>query len=405
MEKVLFITHRLRPNNNAEALQSTMIAKYLSRHCETHVISTTQNPTDLGASIHHHVQAKSASSLGAQIERLFSKFGKNIRFTFPDPHARWIEEAVINASALIKENQIKTVITRSMPASTHLIGLNLKSKYADIRWIASMSDPISINPYQQYSSQKLKIRMVGFEKRIFNLADIVTHTNHFVIEEYRRIYPDMGRKHIVLSNMFDRQDVPWSRFIKSGDGPMVISYAGRLYGRRSLEPLFQAARNLIESDKNSIMIINLIGPGKSRKLDRLIAKHGLANVIRILPFMDSQKLAQVLQSSHLLVTIDGDFPGESIFLPSKNMDYLSMTVPMLGITRKGPTAALIEETKSGFWAEPEDADDISKFLQQHRARIIRGYEFVPDHEKVMNYHCNNTIAQFILHISIVCGNH
>jgi hypothetical protein len=89
MEKVLFITNRLRPSTNAEAFQSTMIAKYLSENCETHVISTTENPSDIGKFVHHFIRQKADKSAGTGIEHLYSRLGRNVKVTFPDTHAGW----------------------------------------------------------------------------------------------------------------------------------------------------------------------------------------------------------------------------------------------------------------------------------------------------------------------------
>ncbi|MFO7618150.1 MAG: hypothetical protein R6W91_00570, partial [Thermoplasmata archaeon] len=99
-----------------------------------------------------------------------------------------------------------------------------------------------------------------------------------------------------------------------------------------------------------------------------------------------------------LVTIDADFPGDNIFLPSKNIDYLSLTVPILGITRKGATASLIEETKSGAWAEPEDTEGILSLLKTHCERVEQGYEFFPEHGKVMSYQASKVIRHFLIQI-------
>jgi len=75
-----------------------------------------------------------------------------------------------------------------------------------------------------------------------------------------------------------------------------------------------------------------------------------------------------------------------------------MTVPILGITRNGPTAAIIEETRSGFWAEPEDADGLCKLLAEHMTRVKHGYEFTPVNAAVMTYHAKNVMCKFLTQV-------
>ncbi len=394
MSWILFITNKLRPNNGPEALQSTMIAKYMSANCEAHVISTTQSPKDIGSSKHYFVPEKIYSPTKTRIENFYSKFGKNMKLCFPDSNAGWTDEATQKASEIIKSQQIKIIITRSMPVSTHMIGLALKKKYPEIRWIASLSDPISINPYQNFISKELKKQLADYEKEIFNKADIITHTNTFVIDEYNKIYPEHKSKHIVLSNMFDRSDVEKTRHLKLKSDPMILSFAGRLYGQRSPESIFSAIQLFAKEEGEHKIKLNIIGAGKSKRLDTKIKKYGLKNVIELIPFLDKEKLAKKLIGSHMLVSIDGNFPGNNIFSPSKNFDYLSLTVPILGITKEGPTAALIDETKAGYWASPDDTQDIYMTLTKHYDDIQKGYDFAPDHEKIMKYHAKSVIKQF-----------
>ncbi|MFO7618481.1 MAG: glycosyltransferase, partial [Thermoplasmata archaeon] len=288
-----------------------MIAKYLSANCETHVLSTTEAPSDIGRSSHHFIPQKQGSSTGSRIERMYSKLGKNVRASFPDAHAGWVDDAVNTATELVSSEQIKTVMTRSMPASTHLIGLKLKEVHPGIRWIASMSDPISINPYHRYSSKGLESRIAIFEKEIFNKADIVTHSNPWAIEAYHDFYGSLPAKHIVLPNMFDRSPVDKSRRIFSGTGPMIMTYAGRFYGRRTPEPLFKAMRLFLDSGIGHGLKLNIVGAGKSRHLDGLVKKYRLSGNVEQKPFMEPEQLGSLLAASHLLVTIDADFPGDN----------------------------------------------------------------------------------------------
>ncbi|HAX97183.1 MAG TPA: hypothetical protein DCY35_11810 [Prolixibacteraceae bacterium] len=392
MEKVLFITNRLRPSTNAEAFQSTMIAKYLSENCEVHVLSTTETPTDIGKSVHHFIPSRPDRSFGSKMDSLNSRLGRNVKATFPDAHAGWVFEAVRKASTLITDKKIDTVITRSMPTSTHLIGLQVKEHHPGVRWVASMSDPMSINPYVRYSSKALESRIAEFEKDIFAKADIVTHSNSFAIEAYRRTYGNLPSKHIVLSNMFDREPVVKIRHIRSGDGPMLLTYAGRFYGRRTPEALFKAIRMFLDSGGS--LKLNIVGAGKSRRLDGLVKKYGLSDIVEHKPFLEPEQLAALLVASHILVTIDGDFPEDNIFLPSKIIDYLSMTVPILGITKKGPTATLIEETRTGYWMEPSKVEGISQLLENHLTKVKEGYDFSPDYDAVMAYHAKNVMNKF-----------
>ena len=82
----------------------------------------------------------------------FAKEGKNsfrekvARFIrgnifIPDPRRGWNRFAFGKAVEVIDNNGINTVITTSPPHSTQLIGLKLKKRFPEIKWIADLRDP------------------------------------------------------------------------------------------------------------------------------------------------------------------------------------------------------------------------------------------------------------------------
>ena len=213
-KKVLFITRKLRPYNGPEAFQSTMIAKYLSMNCETHVISTTKNPQGIGNAEHYFITENETRSVSSKIESIFSRMGVNVKLSFKSADTAWIDVAIRKAENVIRNENIQTVITRSSPATTHLIGLGILPENAGIRWVCSMSDPITINPYIDIILPRAKNELLEYERKIFEEADVITHTNVYLADEYLKIYPQHRGKFYVLSNMFDREIVENERAMK-----------------------------------------------------------------------------------------------------------------------------------------------------------------------------------------------
>jgi hypothetical protein len=61
-------------------------------------------------------------------------------FFIPDPRIGWKKQAVKVAQKIIIDEGIDVFITAGPPQSTHLIGLGLKSKKTNIKWIADFND-------------------------------------------------------------------------------------------------------------------------------------------------------------------------------------------------------------------------------------------------------------------------
>ena len=179
---------------------------------------------------------------------------------------------------------------------------------------------------------------------------------------------------------------------------MILTYAGRLYGRRNPEPLFKAIKQFINQEGPGKIRFNIIGAGESKKHKYLIKKHGLNNVIVRYPFLDEEKLADILKESHLLVTISEKIEGNNYFSPSKNYDYLSIVVPLFAITSPGATAALIEETNSGTWVELENIESISHAIVDQYNKLKSGYVFTPNVEKIKKYHAKEVIGKLYLDV-------
>ncbi|HNW57972.1 MAG TPA: glycosyl transferase family 1, partial [Bacteroidales bacterium] len=82
--------------------------------------------------------------------------GKILRFVrgnffIPDPRRGWNKFAFKEACRLIETEGIKHIITTSPPHSTQLIGLKLKKRYPEIKWIADLRDPwTDIYYYDQF---------------------------------------------------------------------------------------------------------------------------------------------------------------------------------------------------------------------------------------------------------------
>ena len=196
MNKVLIVTYYWPPSGGAGVQRWLKFAKYLPEFGWEPIILTVDpqfaaypvtdyslnedvpaglriysTPATDYFSIYRKDKSKipTAGFANSMDDTLKGKFLRFIRgnFFLPDPRKGWNRYAFKKASDLIDSEGIKHVITTSPPHSTQLIGLKIKKKYPEIKWIADLRDPwTDIYYYKQFYPTLLSKRIdAGYEKR------------------------------------------------------------------------------------------------------------------------------------------------------------------------------------------------------------------------------------------------
>jgi glycosyltransferase involved in cell wall biosynthesis len=143
---------------------------------------------------------------------------------------------------------------------------------------------------------------------------------------------------------------------------ITVRYLGDLYGRRTPKPLVEALRLMTDAQADSLSDVRfeLIGPTYDLPLGELKLEtlpEGLVTLREPVGYLES--LALMAASDGLLVI---DAPAEqSVFLPSKLIDYVGAGRPVLGLTPGGTASRLIREL-GGWVADPSDARAVAKTL-------------------------------------------
>src|SRR5262249_24088216 len=116
-------------------------------------------------------------------------------------------------------------------------------------------------------------------------------------------------------------------------GPMRIVYTGRFYhGVRTPLGLFRALADLnMREPLAGVVDVLLMGP----HIDEFRAdarRLGLAEIVRVEgrhPRADANRAAA---QADVLLVVDAASEGDSVFLPSKLVEYLAFRKPVLGLT-------------------------------------------------------------------------
>jgi len=269
----------------------------------------------------------------------------------PDEKWVWIAPASRVAQDLAARQRFDALVSFAQPWSNHLIGLRVH-RSTGLPWIAHFSDPWTDSPYLEGWRWQWRIwrRM---EADVVRHADAIVFVNTQTAERVMRKYPDAWRAKVhVVPHGFDCDDRSGARQA-TRDERLTLVYTGRFYDRvRTPEPMLralavQAGRRPLARELHVVFVGTPVPAHQ-----RLAAGLRLDDVVEFtgrLPFADSAGRAA---AADVLLVVDRP-SDDSLFLPSKLVDYLPLGKPILGLTPvRGASADVIRAL--GYPVVPPD---------------------------------------------------
>jgi len=309
--------------------------------------------------------------------------GKLLRFIrgnffIPDPRKGWNRYAYKKACELIVNEGIKHIITTSPPHSTQLIGLKLKNRFPQIKWIADLRDPwTDIYYYKQfYPTLFSKLIDSGYERSVLINADRIITVGDSLKKAFSLKVPGIENKTDIISNGYDDED-----FKETAPGNpfrFTITYAGTLSDMYPVEGIVDALKRFTSEGMDFTLRFagTVSGKARSHILSGLPARS-----LEILDYVaHNEAVNYMLNSSVLLLIIPSHSSNKSI-ITGKLFEYLASGKPILCIGPvDGDAAAIIEKCRSGITCGYNDLDKISEFLKN-----IKSYSGQSDISAVKEY--------------------
>lgn len=283
-------------------------------------------------------------------------------FFIPDARVFWVKPSIKFLEKYLKENNIDTVITSGPPHSLHLIGLGLKNKLPDLKWIADFRDPWTEISYYKHlkltKSSDKKHRQL--ENAVFKNADITLATSYTDAENFRKA----GANAVCITNGFDESDSgEKAEELKKGN-KFTLSYIGVLEQLRNPENLWKVLDELIKENTEFAADFTLKFVGRiDDKILHSIENSSLKNHILNLGYLSHGKAIEEMQHSDVLLITN--FPNESSkgIIPGKIFEYLASGKQILSFgPDKADVAKILEETQAGKHFGYQDTETIKKFI-------------------------------------------
>jgi len=394
-KKILIITYYWPPAGGPGVQRWLKFAKYLPESGWSPVIYTPENPSyplldeSLLKDVPHNIEIVKTKiwepyQLAEKLNKSNKKFkagqfdvGKNqswksrlsiwVRgnFFIPDARVFWVKPSIKFLEQYLKENKIDVVVTSGPPHSLHMIGLGLKKKFPDLKWIADFRDPWTEISYYKHlkltKSSDNKHRQL--ESAVFKTADITLATSYTDAENFRKA----GANAVCITNGFDESDASAPR-IETANGPnsksFTLSYIGVLEQLRNPENLWKVLDELVKENKDFADHFTLKFAGRiDDKILQAIESSSLKNHILNLGYISHDKAVEEMANSNLLLITN--FPNESSkgIIPGKIFEYLATGKQIISF---GPDEAdvsrILEETASGKHFSYEDSKAVKDFI-------------------------------------------
>jgi hypothetical protein len=287
-------------------------------------------------------------------------------FFIPDARVFWVNPSVKFLEQYLKINNIDVVVTSGPPHSLHLIGLNLKKKFPNVKWIADFRDPWTEISYYKHLklTNKSDKKHRQLESEVFKNADITLATSYTDAENFRK----NGANAVCITNGFDESDSSNSQILNSSNSiaKFTLSYIGVLEQLRNPENLWKALDDLVKTNAEFEKDFRLKFVGRiDDKILSSIENSNLKNHIDNLGYLPHEKaIDEMSNSSMLLIT---NFPDDSSkgIIPGKIFEYLATGKQIISF---GPNAAdvskILDETNAGKHFGYQDYETIKQFISE-----------------------------------------
>ena len=295
---------------------------------------------------------------------LLQKISRFIRgnFFLPDPRKGWNKYAFKEASRLIEEEGIDTVITTSPPHSTQLIGLELKRRYPHIKWVADLRDPWTDIYYNKelYQTPYSRKKNAEYERSVLENADAIVT----VSRECERNFCSKTKNLLpisVIPNGYDPDDFKAVKPATDADKSkkFTISYVGALSPVYEIETFCRAVKRLTPEQKASLRLRFVGGAHEAAKaeIDKLGVETDWVGYVS-----HAEAVSYMVASDLLLLLLPNQTENKGI-VTGKIFEYMASGNPVLMIGfPDGDAAKIIAPYQQGGVFNFGDFKAVSEYL-------------------------------------------
>lgn len=283
-------------------------------------------------------------------------------FFIPDARVFWVKPSVKYLKKYLRENNYEAFVTTGPPHSVHLIGLELKKEFPNLKWVADFRDPWTEISYYKHlkltknSDQKHR----NLEAKVFKNANITLATSYSDAENFRK----NGANAFCITNGFDES--AGREALDENKSKFTLGYIGVLEQLRNPTVLWKVLSDLTEENEDFKMAFELKFVGRiDDKILEKIENSRLKNFVQNLGYLSHAEANFEMQNSDVLLMTN--FPDESSkgIIPGKIFEYLATGNQIISFGPKdSDVKKILEETNAGRHFSYNDAEGLKTFILQ-----------------------------------------
>lgn len=285
-------------------------------------------------------------------------------FFIPDARVFWVKPSVEFLEKYLKANHYDVLVTTGPPHSLHLIGLGLKKKFPDLKWIADFRDPwTEISYYKHLKLTKIADKKHRkLESEVFKNADVTLATSYTDAENFRK----KGANAFCITNGFDSEIESQKSEVgsKNSTNKFTLSYVGVLEQLRDPGNLWWTLYEIMCENEEFSNDFELKFVGKvDNKIQQSLFHIGINQNIKYLGYLPHEQALQEMQDSTVLLMTN--FPQESSkgIIPGKIFEYLATGKTILSFGPKdADVEKILNETKAGKHFGYDEKEKLKKFI-------------------------------------------
>lgn len=368
VKKILIVSIAAPPYTNPESLQFSKYLKYLtSANFKLFLITAKISRKNLGwRKVDNRykpildeceqvieIPIYYNSVISGMIKRLWPRW-----YNKPD-NERWF---ISGWKKVIRKLNIKPdlIYSRSSPISSTIMAMKLQ-KFYQVPWIMHLSDPWTLSPLFNLNGKERGYHTL-MESNCISTATKICLTSKTQIDLYEQHYPRFKCKFEWFPNVYDDSEV--SSIEPDYAEKLTFVHTGNFYGeRRSPLPFLKAIEAVHKQQPGCLMKTEFLFAGfQDDAITKIMLEYEKYGVYYLGP-LTREECYKLYAKASILVIVDLDLPAEeSVFFPSKTLDYMTVRKPILAITTPGSTLFNVVDKVYGRCFGHSDVTGIKDYI-------------------------------------------
>jgi hypothetical protein len=239
----------------------------------------------------------------------------------------WSSLAVKKCVDIINEDKPDLIFTTYGPLDTVLVGLKLKKRFKNIKWVSDMRDAMDAEQQQWWRKKLFSIiqnKMLKNANAVVTVCRALAKKYTLILEKYKK-----NTEVFVVENGYE--EIPTTT-LPIKDGVLRIGYTGSLYGGlRKMDALFDALSFLERKFGEEVPVkvcyagtdgAELLYQAKKYNAEKYVVDYGMVDRVEAL---------HIQETSDILCVLSWNTKKEQGILTGKFPEYLRLKKPVLAL--------------------------------------------------------------------------